>query len=259
MSFGDLAADPHRDAAYRLRAYGLAEKLRQMMLEIATEPDAMRLIAETGHAVADMHIGLADREGDPTDLGLPEDIRFTLVLRTHREPVAAFSSKTQFQEDERSNMAIILNFLPLDARQAATSRHGRRLLQKYLAGLFQTHRDVIVHEVIHMFDYLRGNKTFEKEAAYSRATGAQYRVLYFNAPEEFNALFQQAVVQIENILRRASPGARNRILKTFEGFSQAAEALPILIEMRRSMLPWWEKKLDVRLWQTWEYFKENRK
>jgi hypothetical protein len=246
--FGELAADPERDAAFRHLAGRMADNLYGMMREIATQPVPMKTITDYGSFAA--NVSTEKLAGSLEEIGL-EPFTFKMVVLPWREGarlgrLAFFSAR---------DMTIGLHFLPDDAAKAIEAgRRGRKILQGYLAKRFAENKDSIVHEIIHMFDYVRGNPTFLKEAAYHRFSGEQQRVMYVNNPEEFNALFQQGIAAVEQRLRSLKPADRVRVYQNFDAFMAMANSTPSIQTMREVILPEWEKKLDARLWQAWQFF-----
>jgi len=240
-----LAADPVRDAEYRSAALQVAEILRDRMMNIALSQNAMDSIANHGMVTSRISIGF------PEKLGIPST-EFLMNLQG-----ASSRDRSTAYFDAR-NMIVGLRLLPTDAQEAAKTRSGRRILQKFLISTFNKDRDIIVHEIIHMLDYLRGNITLSTtEARYARVPKEQFRVLYVNSPEEFNALFQQGIVQITDLLNRFPKSSQRNILSSFDKFMEFTKKTSTLVAMRRALLPKFERKLDVRLWQTWNYLREN--
>jgi len=240
-----LAADPVRDAEYRSAALQVAEILRDRMMNIALSQNAMDSIANHGMVTSRISIGF------PEKLGIPST-EFLMNLQG-----ASSRDRSTAYFDAR-NMIVGLRLLPTDAQEAAKTRSGRRILQKFLISTFNKDRDIIVHEIIHMLDYLRGNITLSTtEARYARVPKEQFRVLYVNSPEEFNALFQQGIVQITDLLNRFPKSSQRNILSSFDKFMEFTKKTSTLVAMRRALLPKFERKLDVRLWHTWNYLREN--
>jgi hypothetical protein len=246
MRLARLSADPVRDAEYRAAAIQVAEMLRDRMLHVATSQEMMTAIATHGSVMTRIPIEF------PESLGI-RPTEFLMVLQGQK------GASTEAAYFEASNMIVGLRLLPTDAKEAARTRPGRKMLQRYLINSFSVNRDIIVHEIIHMLDYLRGNISFRTVApAYSRASGEQYRILYINNPEEFNALFQQGVVQIIDKLSKFPRSAKAKILGNFDEFMAFANKTSTIMMMRRTILPEWERKLDVRLWQTWQYLRDTQ-
>ena len=240
-----LAADPVRDAEYRSAALQVAEILRDRMMNIALSQNAMDSIANHGMVTSRISIGFPEKLGIP-----PTEFLMNLQGASSRDRSTAYF--------DARNMIVGLRLLPTDAQEAAKTRSGRRILQKFLISTFNKDRDIIVHEIIHMLDYLRGNITLSTtEARYARVPKEQFRVLYVNSPEEFNALFQQGIVQITDLLNRFPKSSQRNILSSFDKFMEFTKKTSTLVAMRRALLPKFERKLDVRLWQTWNYLREN--
>jgi hypothetical protein len=239
MKLHSFGADPVRDAEFRAAALQLAAEIRDTIFGIANSKEAMKTIAMNGRTMKRFEINL-ERLG----------VRRTEFILLLEKPGYTGSEAAYFSA---VNMVISLKLLPTNAEEVASSRQGRKILQKYLIDRFHRDRDIIVHEIIHMIDYLRGNPLFLKEQRYMKAPAEQRQVLYINNPLEFNALFQQAVVQIQDAIAK---GNSRKILSSFDNFMAVANKVSTIKQMRASILPEWERRLDVRLWQTWQNMRE---
>lgn len=251
----DLAADPSRDAAFRDRAKAVASYLIDTIQEALNQPSVMQRLAREGSAEAGIDLTWREtgiQEAERIALGLPEKIRFGLLLGPYTEPVAAFALNKL-----SGARYILLNLLPVDAQRAAQLPPGRRALKQFMANMLHEHRTVIVHEIIHMFDNMRSDVKI-REPVYARASGEAYRVLYFNNPEEFNAFFQQIVTEVVYELNALDNRARSAALRSFKGFVRRVDKQPAVQVLRRSYLEKWQRKFDTRLWQTWEYLRQQQ-
>jgi hypothetical protein len=205
-------------------------------------------IAESGVARTD--ISLVNRSEAAAELGLPGKLSFEVVFAesTGRGEVAGFDPVEHI---------IFIYALPFNAKHYARTRpydvwrHVMRFLDEYSQAL--------IHEVTHMIDHFRGDRFLAKRSVgykgVPQGTPEFFR-LYYNDSSEFNAHFQQGAFSLYARLSDMRDRDRKYVLLTFNRFLAEARKEAAIGSLYTYATPRNKKRLQTRLWQTWELWKD---
>jgi hypothetical protein len=158
--------------------------------------------------------------------------------------------------DARTN-TIHLWVLPEDA--AFLARRDPEHLWAHLGNTMMQSTNILVHEVTHMLDQMRGGH-LTKLRAPQKEPGAdpkEFFKQYINNPVEYNAHFQEGVYSLVGWLRRQEdPALVARVLGSYEEFESLANQTEGISNIREFGNTKYRRKLDVRLWQTWQHLRD---
>ena len=262
----DLEAHPTRDQLLRDTARGIAQVI---LSSFSTEESARGLIsviAEKGYAITTLSVGSPPEARSLTEeLGLPENIEFLLVFNpvdAHGR-IAGFGVRkesmaigTEAGEDD-PDAVLFLNVLPVNAQSVA--RRDPFTLWRYILRVLDKRPDILIHEITHMLDHFRAdNLLLRVEPEYASKDiqdEKEARSLYINNPIEFNAHFQQGAFALREAIEDMGPSARRRTFSSFREYTLVADQVEGIRNLREYVHGKWKRKLDVRLWQTWEFWK----
>jgi len=133
---------------------------------------------------------------------------------------------------------------------------------------------VLVHEIMHMIDFLRGampgmTKTVEEapegmtdeEIDEEMAKEEKKTLPYPNDPQEFNAFFQQALHEYEkNAIVRYRIHRRFHLPETFDSFLRDMRVVSDSFKiLERSLQEKWRPKMYARLYQFYEHMRAQKK
>jgi hypothetical protein len=248
-----LGADPVRDQAWRAAVQKMASEMVTTLLTEMGSQDFLEELAYRHRVQLDFHVP------DWVELGI-EPFDFTVSLR---DSAKAPQEKGGFATGwfEADSMEVVLYVLPpaKDIEEWVRDRVGRKFLLKVVrAGLIEQ-RDVAEHEFIHMLDYLRGNVQIGSGTPYARASMTPDEVWggYVSRPHEFNAFFQQSLNMTLRTLRGLSSTKLREALRDYKVFVRIASGTEAMAGLRRGLTEGYQRKLDQRLWQTWNHLREN--
>jgi hypothetical protein len=186
-------------------------------------------------------------------LGLPPTLNFDFVLFSESESpeLAAFGVTDGDRPFVRANV------LPDDATSMSASELHQDIYQK-----LASNPDIVLHEITHLLDYLRGGAQTMKQAPPAMPEGEltreqheQFASEYINNPLEFNAHFQQGIFELRYAIRALPPGRKGWVKRSYPRFEALAfELMPFRALDHTSGK--WRKKLHQRLWQTWRHWKD---
>lgn len=253
-----LGAHPAHDARLRGTAASVANEILNV---IGQDPDGLLdVIAVRGYAVAQMRL-VADSLSK--ELGLPETIEFDLVLDQmgrHGGAIAGFAARTpgKIPPGHSPNM-LLLNVLPRGAEMHAITRGSEMF--NHIKRALRSNADVLIHEITHMLDHYRGGEFMAGKAPpyaeIPQEDRARYEEAYINNPGEFNAMFQQGIFELQDWFEHhTTPLQRKKVMRSFDDFKEHADRTLGIAMLRRAVVGKWRKKLDARLYQTWEHWKE---
>jgi hypothetical protein len=219
----------------------------------ADAADFMSVIAEGGTARRSF---VLEAGGPVQDFGLPRVIQFTtLFVPRQRGRIAGFNP-----EMEGDIPGILLFVLP-PSREMAMRLAERDPQGTWLRiyRILEENIGIIIHEITHMLDNFRGKEFMKgKLPPYARDMDkpqAEFYKSYINNPLEFNAMFQQGMFDLRQHIEFMGPPERWRTFKDFRSFKRAADETMGIALLRGAIEGKWEKKLETRLWQTWQHWK----
>lgn len=253
-----LAADPRRDALLRSAATDISQTIFDSFTLDDNAAAFLSTIAADGEAQTTIHVG-GGHSKMLQELGLPQEIIFDLFFAQHRgDRVAGFVARdpTDLPEGTPAE-GIILFVLPVGAQIYA--RRQPYQLWQYVLRLLDQNPDILIHEVTHMLDHLRGKSFMSgKPPPYSPPKTVEdisrAKLQYINNPVEFNAMFQQGMFQLSTQIELMSPSERFRAFRTFRAFKREADATLGITMLNEGVRGKWKKKLAARLWQTYNYW-----
>lgn len=82
-------------------------------------------------------------------------------------------------------------------------RYGKELPPKKLIKLTNNQKEILIHELIHIFDYIRGGAGIEKSASSAKKLSSGDVFGYYNDPKEFNAYFQEGLSNLMSAFNAA--------------------------------------------------------
>jgi hypothetical protein len=228
-----LGADPARDAMYRR----FADRISRELVSSMTGKHVVDILSRG--QLPGMTV-LVDGS-DSASVGLsPFRFNFRLAPPPHGSSAAA-----AFEPRSMTLFSFVID--PVMNLEIFQSRAARKMIEKEVPSLLAKQRNYLVHEIIHMLDFLRGHAKIEEHA--KRFQGAGF-IKYINTPHEFNAFFQQAIESVESKLRAGGKTIGkvdfDRVMKTFKDTESGKEML-------RSMNETYMRKLLSRLWQIWDH------
>jgi hypothetical protein len=271
-----LSANPAIDEDLRFAALGVVEQVMNLLQGEGAQ-QFVDAIARDGGAQTEITMG-AKRGSVLRRLGLPTRFTFGLVFEEYEGEgkLAAFASRKRAKPGSgKLKEMIILHVLPQGAQILAIA--DPQALYNHVMRALTGNPDVILHEATHMLDHFRGKRFYPrlrkaeeadreyKEIERRRRRGEivadpepepQSLIDYISNPQEFNAFFQQGMFQLRQHLVDIPPGEAKRVMRNFNTFKDEADSMWALKQLREGALPKWEKKMDSRMYQTWEYWKK---
>jgi hypothetical protein len=255
----DLAALPSRDEKLRRLASEIAGQLPAFFQNPRFVDSFIDAVEASGTAAVVIPVSQT-RQGkrEAREAGLPAtDLRFRLVFDQHTPGGMA---SYRYDPDDEVEHTIRLNMLPHDIR--GEFENPRELLV-YVVGALLSNQHVVVHELTHMLDSMRGGhygkvrpplpEDSEDRAAYMR--------MYVNNPVEYNTHFQQAMFELENyldIIDWEDPQDVGAVLSTYAEFEKRALRTEALGQFMHYANPQYKQRVRQRLYQTWQHLRDTR-
>jgi hypothetical protein len=242
---GELSADPARDEQYQQAALRLANQRLKAVRQASMDPSTIERAQRTG--VMSFNVFVEEEEAERIDL---EPFGFKVHVAKRRPG----SSTAASFRPETGKLAVAVFALPANFQELSSGRGQRKLIQKHL-GKKLAKDSAAAHEFIHMFDFLRGNvqmtpgevrRSLMPESMTQREHKEAEYAAYINTPHEFNAHFQQGVIETLQKLRVMNPGNRRRVFGDYAKFVEVAEKTDPIGSLRRAGSEKYQRKLDHR-------------
>jgi hypothetical protein len=115
---------------------------------------------------------------------------------------------------------------------------------------FDRNTSAVVHELIHLFDFIRANMGFMKRPTW------RTREDYVSNPWEYNAHFQHMIVELGQELLQSPGWVQQMAFESFEAFVEFASKTRAGVGFLAHLTPKYRKKALSRLWQTWDHMRE---
>ncbi len=251
---GELAADPRRDKSLRQVAEALMREIFSRLIHITGGYNMVQDIRVNGYYRTQLDFMAPE---DLSDLGLPQRFRFTVFFFAENDP-GREGRYAAFGTDLEGRDAVMFWVLPPAAELFAGLQP--EALWRYILRVVDARKGHIIHELTHMLDKLRGSEPLKKkkkeEPPETRAEAEEPHRRYINSPAEFNAMFQQGMYDLSEFIEHASKGETAYIMRSFRNFSRAADKMMGIAVMRGHIEGKYLKKLEARLWQTYEFWKK---
>jgi hypothetical protein len=123
-------------------------------------------------------------------------------------------------------------------------------IQHLVDNWFETNISAVVHELTHLFDFIRSNtRSLTVPRGRSRAA-------YVSDPWEYNAHFQHMLVELGRELQKAPGWVQHLAVDSFEAFVEFAAETDAGQGFLPHLTPKYRKKALARLWQTWDHMRE---
>lgn len=249
----DLSASPERDTAYRDRARIVAFMLQRFTRGMLTNEDVLLQLRVLGYAKALLKLPADLMQ----DVGLPA-IRVPVILEKPERPnMAAGYLPPAFRGDTGK---ILLPILPhanwnaiYEAWQSSNPKQfeaANRLLEEFqeiVNNWFERRKAFVVHEMTHMFDYLR-----IKEAPRIMHPEVYGFVAYHNSAVELNAQFQEMLADIEERVPQLPHVAQEAIIGDFDAFWSVARQTRVYRKVWPYLTPKNKRKFYARAAQYWK-------
>ncbi len=263
----ELGATPERDAKLRSVAVDIAEMVFGTFTTEEGAGSLLSTIAKGGHAYVPIHFeavqGTETRER-LRELGLPAQVDFELVFLEQGPQHRVAGYAAQAETDDRvklfggSQNLILIWVLPPNAQHFA--REQPEALWRYIFRALDGNPDILIHEITHMLDNWRGGGfMYGKPPPYEEPSAgediAKARRAYINNPIEFNAMFQQGVFELGSSIEHMGTGDRSRLFRSFRNFKREADKTRGIAMLQRDVRGKWKRKLETRLWQTYNFWK----
>ncbi len=245
----DLSAAPERDIEFRSRAYVLAQLIHRRTMELYSTSLALDSISnlDAFTFTVDLPIAFTAPMGLPA---FPLRVRIMTIGAGGEGVIAAaamaYPEIRLFAMLPLDWTRTIFEALHGNPRAQAELEYNREQLEHYFA-----HIDNIVHELIHVFDHARG-----LYAVAHRREAPRTREEYINSDVEFNAHFQQILIQTESTLRGMPRVVLEVVALDFHAFYRFVEQQPIAREFIPYLRGKWLKKFKSRIYQTWDHLRE---
>ena len=249
----DLGANPDRDTAFRDRAKVVALALKKLAIGMLTNEDAMLQIRGYGYAQAVLKLP-ADLMHD---IGLPEiSVPIRLITREDSDMGAAYMPPSFVGGVGR----ILLPILPDadwfsiyralhsdDPRMVAAAHRHLEVFQDEIDAWFERRKTYIVHEMTHMFDFLRVGKALPVVSAHKHG-----RAAYLNSAIEFNAHFQQMIAEFEERAAQLPHALQDAVVSDLNTFWGVVRQTEVYRGAWAYLTPKNQRKFYVRAAQYWQ-------
>lgn len=245
-------AAPERDIDLRSKAVRLAEDLRDKVRGMFSDQVSLNQLAQHGAVRLDTTLlpgavpGL-DAPVDVTAVFLPIDLSDPRrVGAASGGPPPAFALFLLPPFDYPRLMSAVRN--PRNPRHRE-AQFALIELQRLVDQWFDRNLSAVVHELIHLFDFIRA------DTVGGRYTPPRSRQEYVSDPWEYNAHFQHMLVELGDDLQKAPGWVQNLAYENFEAFVAFAERTRAGRGFLPHLTPKYRKKALSRLWQTWDHFR----
>lgn len=249
MSF---QAAPERDHELRSKALILAEDLRDAVSGVLNNKGPLHQLAQVGHVRFETTLlpGAVP--------GLEENVDIVVLLEpvdeAHPQLVGGATPTPPTLAlfilppvDYPRLVAAVLN--PRNPRHREAQR-ALGVIQQGMDAWFARHTSAVVHELIHLFDFIRA------EVGQLQPQKRRTREEYVSNPWEYNAHFQHMIVELGQELQRAPGWVQRVAFESFEAFVEFAAKTRAGAGFLPHLDMKYRKKALSRLWQTWDHMRE---
>jgi hypothetical protein len=248
-----FSANPDRDTAFRDRGRVVAIALKNLARDMLTHPDAMLQLRGYGYAQARLHLS----EDIMQYVGLPAiDVPVRLVAIDEDSNAAALYIPGRTSGGVGR---IVLPILPNadwsgiyrafhsgnPGLVAAANRH-LNAFHEQIDSWFEHRQAYIVHEMTHMFDFLR------RKDDPKITSSAQGYAAYVNSALELNAHFQEMLAEVEEAIPKLPYMIQDAVVGDFNIFWREIRKTRTYRQAWPQLTPKNQRKFVARAAQYWQ-------
>lgn len=249
----DLGANPELDTAFRDRGRIVAIALQKLARSTMTNEAAVLQIRGYGYAQAKLKLPADLMQG----VGLPEiDIPVRFIVQDDPNIGAMYIPSRYVGGVGRIQLPILPNadwfsiyraLHSTDMRMNAAAQRHLTAFQEQIDSWFEHRKTYVVHEMTHMFDFLRIKNDLPIVSAQVHG-----RAAYINNPIELNAHFQEMLAEVEERIPQLPHVAQDAAIGDFDAFWGVARRTRAYIDVWEHLTPKNQRRFYTRAFQYWK-------